>query len=75
MHVQVMEAREQVEETDNQLELQAIHQTIASRYAQLINKLSSAFRSRDLEHAKQLTVQLRYISKLLEEINTKLPSF
>jgi HSCB C-terminal oligomerisation domain len=70
-----MEAREQVEETDNQLELKAIHQSVASSYAQLINKLSSAFRSRDFEYAKQLTVQLRYISKLLEEINKKLPSF
>ena len=72
-HTQVLEAREEVEGTDDPA---ALAQLLAHNRRQqegLVGRLSAAFRAGDMGAAVSLTHQLQYVAKLEQEIVKKLP--
>ncbi|KAI3424842.1 hypothetical protein D9Q98_008228 [Chlorella vulgaris] len=70
----VMEAREEVEGTpaNDTARLQALLDTNQSLEQRCIQELSAAFAAGDLQHAAELTTQLRYICRIREAIVEKM---
>ena len=68
-----MEAREEVEETDDPAKLSTLLARNRTQQAGLVAALSTAFRSGDMRAAVGLTNQLQYVAKLDQEIVKKLP--
>ena len=71
---QVLEAREEVEETDDPKRLHALLSANRERQQALVAQLSRAFAGGDLRAAGGLTTQLTYLFKLEQEIVNKAPS-
>ncbi|GLI59059.1 hypothetical protein VaNZ11_000889 [Volvox africanus] len=71
--VEVMEAREEVEDTDDPTALSALLVRNRQQQAGLVAELSAAFRADDMKAAVALTNQLQYVAKLEQEIIKKLP--
>lgn len=69
---QVMEARELVDQEDDQERLVKLHSANKQRQAAIVSQLSQAFAARDAEAAKQLVAQLSYWVRLEEAICEKL---
>ncbi|KXZ55931.1 hypothetical protein GPECTOR_2g1482 [Gonium pectorale] len=69
----VLEAREQVEETDDPAQLSALLARNRAQQEGLVAGLSAAFRADDLRQAVGLTHQLQYLAKLEAEIVHKMP--
>lgn len=67
-----MDAREQVDQEDDQERLVKLHTANKQRQATLCAELSDAFRKGDIEAAKQLVAQLSYWVRLEEAICEKL---
>jgi DnaJ-domain-containing protein 1 len=67
-----MEAREEVEDTDDQEALVRLHSTNRARQAELCTQLSAALGSQEWECARQLVAQLSYWVRLEEAIAAKL---
>ena len=67
-----MEAREEVEETDDQEQLIRILKHNKVREAALIEQLSEAFRKGDVDAAVDLTTRLTYWVRLEQRIQQKL---
>eukprot|EP00878_Enallax_costatus_P021494 GHUV01022755.1.p1 GENE.GHUV01022755.1~~GHUV01022755.1.p1 ORF type:complete len:203 (+),score=44.43 GHUV01022755.1:693-1301(+) len=70
--MEVMEARELVDQEDDQERLVELHSSNQKRQAALCAELSEAFRRGDQEAAKQLVAQLSYWVRLEEAICEKL---
>lgn len=70
--VQVMEAREEVEETEDGEKLQQM--AVANQRGQdgLVAQLGDAFRRQDLQQAGRLTQQLTYLVRIQQAIMKKL---
>lgn len=71
-HTQVMEAREEVEGTNDQGQLVDMHKDNKQRQAALCAELSKAFGAGDWELARRLVAQLSYWVRLEEAIAAKL---
>lgn len=71
-HFQVMEAREEVEETDDPHRLKQMLDTNRTSQAGLDAQLAAAFKRNDLQAAAQLAHKLTYLVKLEQEIVNKL---
>ncbi|KAJ3133493.1 hypothetical protein HDU90_005813 [Geranomyces variabilis] len=56
----VMEAREALEDAQDEAEIQELNKQNAARVEETIKGISEAFRMKDIGRAKSLTVQLRY---------------
>lgn len=69
---QVMEAREEVEETDDAGRLRALLETNRRAQAGLDARLAAAFHGNDLQGAAQLATKLTYLVRLEQEIVKKL---
>jgi DnaJ-domain-containing protein 1 len=67
-----MEAREAVEDTDDQEQLVALNRQFKQRQAQLVKQLSEAFRAHDLATAARLTAELTYWVRLEQATQQKL---
>lgn len=67
-----MEAREEIEQTDDQEQLVKLHTTNKERQATLCGQLSQAFKRNDMESARQLVAHLSYWARLEEAIQEKL---
>jgi DnaJ-domain-containing protein 1 len=67
-----MEAREQIESTDDPAQLQALRASTQAQAARVVRELSVAFKSRELQRAAALVAQLTYIVRLEEAITAKL---
>ena len=67
-----MEAREEVEATDDVDVLRGILAGVRAREAALVAKLSAAFRGGDLPEAARLTAHLSYLSRLDQAVTHKL---
>ncbi|EFJ50682.1 hypothetical protein VOLCADRAFT_88456 [Volvox carteri f. nagariensis] len=70
---EVMEAREEVENTDDPAALSALLGHNRKQQEKLVSALSAAFRADDMEAAVTLTNKLQYVAKLEQEIVKKLP--
>jgi DnaJ-domain-containing protein 1 len=68
-----MEAREEVEETDDQHKLRQLLAGNVAEQAGLVRRLSDAFKRGALTEAVATTTHLTYLAKLEHEIRTKLP--
>jgi molecular chaperone HscB len=68
-----MEAREEVDSTDDPAILSALLARNRQKQEDLVQALSAAFRSDDTRAAVALTNQLQYLAKLEHEIVKKLP--
>jgi hypothetical protein len=73
MHIQVMEAREQVEETEDAGHLCAMLDDNRGSQARVVQHLAEAFRGGAFADAVRLTTHLTYLAKLEHEIKSKLP--
>ncbi|GLC43808.1 hypothetical protein PLESTB_000910100 [Pleodorina starrii] len=71
--MEVLEAREEVEGTDDPATLSALLARNRQQQERLVAALSAAFRSGDTRGAVALTHQLQYVTKLEQEIVKKLP--
>ncbi|KAJ3148506.1 hypothetical protein HDU86_007436 [Geranomyces michiganensis] len=58
--MEVMEAREALEEAQGEDDIQILKAQNKERVEQTIKGISEAFRAKDLQRARSLTVQLRY---------------
>jgi DnaJ-domain-containing protein 1 len=67
-----MEAREEVDETDDQEQLIRILKANKEREAALVERLSQAFKKGDLDAAVDLTTRLTYWVRLEQSIQQKL---
>ncbi|WIA16643.1 hypothetical protein OEZ85_013306 [Tetradesmus obliquus] len=70
--MEVMEAREQVEQEHDQEQLVKLHSDNKARQATLCKQLGGAFGRGDIEAARQLVAQLSYWVRLEEAICDKL---
>lgn len=68
----MLEAREQVESTDDPQELKALLKENQERQAVTVRALSAAFREGTVEDAKKEVTQLTYLVRLQQEIMHKL---
>ncbi|KAG2451568.1 hypothetical protein HYH02_004166 [Chlamydomonas schloesseri] len=71
--MEVLEAREEVESTDDPVALSQLLARNRKQQEGLVARLSAAFRSGDMAAAVSLTHQLQYVAKLEQEIVKKLP--
>ncbi len=71
---QVMEAREEVDDTDDPGRLAQLLARNRAKQEGLVGRLSAAFKAGDMAAAVGLTHQLQYVAKLEQEIVKKLPS-
>jgi molecular chaperone HscB len=71
--LQVLEAREEVEATDDPKRLKALLSANRGKQQALVAQLSQAFARGDLSAAAGLTTQLTYLAKLEHEIVDKVP--
>ncbi|KAG2445892.1 hypothetical protein HXX76_000496 [Chlamydomonas incerta] len=71
--MEVLEAREEVEGTDDPAALSQLLAHNRQQQAGLVGRLSAAFRSGDTGAAVSLTHQLQYVARLEQEIVKKLP--
>jgi hypothetical protein len=69
---QVLEAREEVESTDDPARLKPLLAAAQAQEARAVGELSAAFKARDLGRAAALVAQLTYIVRLEEAITAKL---
>lgn len=69
---QVMEAREEVEQEEDQQRLVQLHAANKQRQVTLCKQLSQAFKRGDMDSARQLVAQLSYWARLEEAICQKL---
>ncbi|KAI7847566.1 Co-chaperone HscB, C-terminal oligomerization domain-containing protein [Circinella umbellata] len=58
--MEVMELREELDEVTNEEELDQVKQTNDAKYEETVKNLSEAFKSKNLDHAKELMIQLQY---------------
>ncbi|KAI9259610.1 Co-chaperone HscB, C-terminal oligomerization domain-containing protein [Phascolomyces articulosus] len=58
--MEVMELREELDEVTNEEELGQVKETNDAKYQETVQNLSEAFKNKDLDHAKELMVQLQY---------------
>ncbi|KAI9476618.1 Co-chaperone HscB, C-terminal oligomerization domain-containing protein [Zychaea mexicana] len=58
--MEVMELREELDEVSTEEELAQVKQTNDAKYQETVQNLSKAFEKKDLDHAKELMVQLQY---------------
>ncbi len=70
--MQVMEAREAVEEADSPARLSHLLAENRAREEGLVAELASAFQSGQLDAAAELAVQLTYIMRIQEAIKAKM---
>lgn len=70
--MEVMEAREQVEESNDPATLQQLLYSNKERQQRLVKALSKAFKEDDIKEASSLTHQLTYLVRLEKEILKKL---
>lgn len=70
---QVLEAREQVEETDDPAVLSEILSRNRRQQADVVSRLSAAFAADDTVQAASCTTQLTYLVRLEQELLKKLP--
>ena len=70
---QVLEAREQVEETDDATQLKQLLDDNRRRQAKQVATISAAFKSESLPEAIQNTMKLTYLVRLEQEIVKKMP--
>jgi DnaJ-domain-containing protein 1 len=68
-----MEAREQVEETEDVHELKAMLSRNSEQQQEIVAQISQALRSKAYADAVRYTTQLTYLAKLEHEIRMKLP--
>lgn len=72
MLMEVMEAREQVESTDDKDELKTIQKENQDKFDDLYVKASKAYQEKNIEALMDLTNRMIYVAKVEEEIIAKL---
>lgn len=72
-HYQVMEMREEVDQTSELSELQQLHTNNRDKQSTLFSELRNCFRQGDLSAAKKIATELIYVVKLEHAIKEKLP--
>ncbi len=70
--VAILEAREEVEEASDISELFHLKDSSFQSYKELVEALSHNFLKEDIEAAKRNTIKLQYLTKLREEIESRL---
>ena len=70
--MRVMEAREEVEGTADKNELAALRAKYQREYDRVVADLAQAFGKGELPRAASLEMELRYVSKILEQIVERL---
>ena len=71
---EVMEAREEVEEAEEVPVLESLLRDTRERARGIVGELGGAFGSESVESARDLTMKLTYLTRLEEEIRSKLPT-
>ncbi|RKP22796.1 hypothetical protein SYNPS1DRAFT_25319 [Syncephalis pseudoplumigaleata] len=66
----VMQAREDIEETEDDVRIEAIAGENNLRIDATLNALKTAFQSRDIDRAKELTIELKYWYRIKTAIRT-----
>lgn len=72
MLMEVMEAREQVENTDDREELKTIQRENQAKFDDLYSQASKAYQEKNIEALMDLTNRMIYVAKVEEEILAKL---
>lgn len=67
--MEVLEAREQIEEAGSEEEIQAMREENEGRIAESVRVLEEAFREDDMERAKVEAVRLRYWVNIQESLH------
>mmetsp|Transcript_15947 Transcript_15947/g.19785 ORF Transcript_15947/g.19785 Transcript_15947/m.19785 type:complete len:293 (-) Transcript_15947:1345-2223(-) len=70
--MEAMEAREELEETESIKDLKSMKKNFASTIAKVEGELKASFDAHKLEEAARLAVRLRYLTKVVDEIDEKL---
>ncbi|KAL6762383.1 Co-chaperone [Haematococcus lacustris] len=71
--MEVLEAREEVDSTEDSSQLRALLAGNRDKQARVVAQLSAAFKAAALKEAASLTTQLTYLVRLEEDIVAKLP--
>ncbi|GFH16649.1 putative Co-chaperone protein hscB like protein [Haematococcus lacustris] len=73
--MEVLEAREEVDSTEDSSQLRALLAGNRDKQARVVAQLSAAFKAAALKEAASLTTQLTYLVRLEEDIVAKLPDW
>jgi molecular chaperone HscB len=72
--MEVMEIRERIDDTSSLDELVEMRKEYGAKLKQAIDATARAFDASDLEQATRLTVWLKYLTKIAEEVENKMES-
>lgn len=67
--MQVMETREEIEMAKTEEQIDKVRQHNEQNMDDVINRLSGAFKQKDLDRARQLTNQLQYFQRIAQAVN------